>query len=73
MDEPHGRPCLDDFIPVKAFSRRYPYLGTEASWRWRIFNAEHNGLADAGVIVRSGRRIYIVAPRALDFYLSQAA
>ena len=73
MDTKSTRPGLDDLVPVKVFARRYPHLGSEASWRWKIFNAGHNGLDAAGAIVRSGGRVYIVVPAALDFYLSQAA
>jgi len=32
---------------------------TEPQVRWWIFNSGTNGLADAGAIVRIGRRIYI--------------
>ena len=32
---------------------------SEGQYRWWIFNAENNGLAAAGAIVRIGRRIYI--------------
>jgi len=34
---------------------------TEGGIRWQIFNSERNGLAEAGAIIRIGRRIYIDA------------
>jgi hypothetical protein len=32
---------------------------SEGQYRWWIFNAENNGMAESGAIVRIGRRIYI--------------
>lgn len=32
---------------------------TEGGLRWQIFNAETNGLAGTGAIVRIGRRVYV--------------
>lgn len=32
---------------------------TQSQMRWWIFNERHNGLADHGVVVRIGRRVYI--------------
>jgi hypothetical protein len=32
---------------------------THGGVRWDIFNAERNGLAATGAIIRKGRRIYI--------------
>ena len=32
---------------------------SEGSLRWYIFNATHNGMEQAGAIVRVGRRVYI--------------
>ncbi len=52
------------------FVRRNPSLGkTIASLRWDIFNAEQNGLAAAGAILRVGRCIYIVESAYLGWML----
>ena len=42
---------------VSAFSDGSPF--TEAQVRWWIFNAAHNGMAEHGVTVRIGKRVYI--------------
>jgi len=53
------------------FVKRNPGLGkTISSVRWDIFNAGHNGLAEAGALLRIGRSIYIVEPSYLTWMLS---
>ena len=42
---------------VAAFADDSPF--TESQVRWWIFNAAQNGLADAGAILRIGRRVYL--------------
>ncbi len=42
---------------VSAFADGSPF--TEAQVRWWIFNEAHNGMADHGVTVRIGKRVYI--------------
>lgn len=42
---------------VAQFCAESPF--TENQARWWIFNAGTNGLADAGAILRIGRRVYI--------------
>ena len=32
---------------------------TDGSLRWEIFNAETNGLAESGALIRKGNRIFI--------------
>ena len=41
---------------------------TEAQVRWWIFNERTNGMAEAGVIKRIGRRVYI-DPEAFDAWV----
>ncbi|MEW8292902.1 MAG: hypothetical protein AB2672_20520 [Candidatus Thiodiazotropha endolucinida] len=43
---------------VKQFSAKYP-AWSEASVRWNVFNAEKNGLAEAGAIIRDGGKVLI--------------
>lgn len=43
---------------VKQFSEEQNAF-TEGALRWFIFNANDNGLAQAGAIVRLGRRVYV--------------
>lgn len=45
---------------VPAFAGDSPF--TEAQVRWWIFNERHNGMADHGVVVRIGRRVYVDTP-----------
>ena len=42
---------------VAAFADGSPF--SEAQVRWWIFNERHNGMAEQGVIVRIGRRVYV--------------
>ena len=42
---------------VSQFSADTPF--TQDQLRWWIFHAGQNGLADAGAIVRVGRRVYL--------------
>lgn len=55
---------------IRQFSQAQPAL-SEASIRWQVFNAEKNGLAQAGAVRRAGRRVYIVAERYLAWLDSQ--
>lgn len=41
---------------------------SEASLRWMIFQAQNNGLAATGAVVRCGRRVFI-DPEAFDRWL----
>jgi len=47
---------------VRQFSDDNPAF-SEASLRWQISKAKENGLADAGVILRNGRRVLIDSDR----------
>ena len=51
---------------VPKFAEGSPF--TEAQVRWWIFNEKNNGMNDAGVIVRIGRRVYI-DPAAFDRWI----
>ena len=42
---------------VAQFANGTPF--TEGQIRWWIFQADNNGMADADVVVRIGRRVYI--------------
>ena len=53
------------------FVKRHRGLGKSiASLRWELFNAENNGLAESGAILRIGRCLYIVEQAYLDWMLS---
>ncbi len=43
---------------VKQFSNKH-HAWSESSVRWNIFNADKNGLAEAGAIVRDGGKVLI--------------
>ncbi|MET0063222.1 MAG: hypothetical protein ABW176_13100 [Candidatus Thiodiazotropha endolucinida] len=45
-------------LTVKQFSEKHP-AWTVKSLRWNIFNAEKNGLEEAGAIVRDGVRVLL--------------
>lgn len=42
---------------VAQFANGTPF--TEGQIRWWIFQADNNGMADADVVLRIGRRVYI--------------
>ena len=42
---------------VAQFANGTPF--TEGQIRWWIFQASNNGMDDAGVVVRIGRRVYL--------------
>jgi len=63
---------LSDLTPIRVFAEQNPSIGSEASLRWQIFCADHNGLAESGAIVRRGRRIFIVEPRYLAWMLGES-
>ena len=48
-----------ELATVRQFSKKYPAF-TEGALRWKIFNANQNGLKSA--LVQIGRRIYINEP-----------
>ena len=47
---------------VAEFAQRHSFL-TEGGLRFQIFNAENNGLAESGAIVRLGRRVLLDEPK----------
>ncbi|MBL3598707.1 MAG: hypothetical protein JMN25_02405 [gamma proteobacterium endosymbiont of Lamellibrachia anaximandri] len=49
---------IPTLLTVKQLSVKHSVF-PEGGLRWKIFNAETNGMADAGVIVRDGRRILL--------------
>lgn len=51
-----------DILTVNQFVKQNPAF-TEGGIRWDIFNAEKNGLKQNKVIIRKGRRVYIVPER----------
>jgi hypothetical protein len=46
-----------DLKTVAQFAATSPF--SESTLRWHIFNAESNGLAASGALVRVGRRVYL--------------
>ena len=65
MQTPDTR--LDDLITIKSFAQRYPDLATEPALRWQVFNADGNGLIEAGAVIRVGRKVLIDSPRYRDW------
>jgi len=46
---------------------------TPGGIRWDLFNAEQNGLAEAGAIIRRGRRILLDEERYLEWMRARSA
>lgn len=42
---------------IRDFAANGPF--SESSLRWYVFNAESNGMAAAGAVIRCGRRVFI--------------
>ena len=61
---------LDRLLPIKHLVQRHPNIGTEASVRFQVFQAETNGLAKHGAVIRVGRKVLIDVDRYLDWVLS---
>ena len=55
---------------IDKFCEAHPAF-TPGGIRWKIHKAHENGLADAGVIVRIGRRVYIDTERFDHWVTSQ--
>lgn len=55
---------------VRQFAERNPAF-SEASLRWKIAKAEENGLAEAGAILRHGRRVLIDADKFFNWLESR--
>ncbi len=51
---------------IKYLAQKHQAL-TEASIRWDVQNADKNGLATSGALIRKGRRIYIDEDLYLDW------
>ena len=51
---------------VRRFCEQHPAF-SESSVRWLIFNAEKNGLAASGAILRNGRRIILDVDRFFEW------
>lgn len=58
------------YSTVKQFCKKYPAF-TEGGMRALIFNEEENGLAEAGAIVRIGRKVLIDESKFCDWVQSQ--
>jgi len=56
---------------VKTLAEKYPGVLTEGGIRWEIFNAEKNGLKQAGAIIRRGSKVIIDTDRYFDWLYSQ--
>lgn len=56
---------------VAKFCEAHGDAFTEGGLRWKIFNADTNGLTAAGAIVRDGRRVLIDEDRFFSWLESQ--
>jgi hypothetical protein len=46
---------------------------SEHTVRWWVFQADHNGLAEIGAIIRIGRRVYLDSERFEDWINTKQA
>ncbi len=61
---------VPNLLTIKQFSVKHPAF-PEGGLRFRIFNADKNGMAEAGVIVRNGRRVLLNEERFFEWLDSQ--
>ncbi|WP_123591687.1 DNA-binding protein [Salinisphaera orenii] len=54
---------------VAQFANGTPF--TEGQIRWWIFNSANNGMDDAGVILRVGRRVYLDPDRFFGVWVAR--
>lgn len=59
-----------NLLTIKQFSGKHPAF-PEGGLRFRIFNADKNGMAEAGVIVRNGRRVLLNEDRFFEWLEAQ--
>lgn len=57
---------IPNLLTVRQLSQKHPVF-PEGGIRHRIFHAKENGLEEAGVIVRNGRRVLINEQRWFDW------
>lgn len=58
LQQSHEAASATDYSTVRQFSEKYPAF-TQGGLRSLIFNESSNGIADAGAIVRIGRKVLI--------------
>ena len=59
-------------LTIRQMTEKHPAF-PEGGLRHRIFHANSNGMADAGVIVRNGRRVLIDEEKFFDWLKRGAA
>lgn len=64
-------PELHELRTVDQLVAENPAL-TPGGIRWDIFNADNNGLASTGAIIRRGRRVYIAPRLYLDWMVNRS-
>lgn len=60
----------DLYFTIPQFARRHAAFGN-GSLRWLVYNAEKNGLAKSGAIIRIGRKVLIDEALFLKWVKSQ--
>jgi hypothetical protein len=63
---------IPNLLTVRQFSQKHLAF-PEGGLRFRIFNAEANGMKSAGVLVRNGRRVLIDEERFFEWLCSRDA
>jgi len=63
---------MSNILNVAQLSKARPVF-TQASLRWLIFQAEQNGLAKSGAIIRLGRRVLIDEEKFLGWVLAHGS
>jgi hypothetical protein len=62
---------MDSVVSVKLFSERHPSF-PQGGLRHLIFNADQNGLAKSGAIIRVGRKVLLDEDKFFEWVKSSA-
>jgi hypothetical protein len=65
-------PAPAGIFTVRQLAERLPAF-SQASLRWLLFNADSNGLARSGALLRPGRRILIDEAKFVEWLRSKAS
>ncbi len=62
---------LDDLVTPEYLAEERPDLFPLKSLRWQLQNRHHNGLSDAGAVMKVGRKIMLSRSRLLAWISSR--
>jgi len=64
---------LTDLTTPQQLASEFPRLFNETQLNWIVRRREHNGLSEAGAILKVNGRLYVIRPRFFLWMLNQPA